>query len=170
MRRSQNQDNCRNSTQSWSTQGAGAAGYCSLFLWKVWTGRIKKGKCRVILMLACMEIGRESIGRWLELEFSKVVLVFRGGLDDKESAYNVGDLGLISESGRSPGEGNGNPLQFSFLAYSMDRGAWRGIVHGVARRHDRATNTSLLRLYWFSQFNQDCMCVCSVVSLWPQGL
>ena len=57
--------------------------------------RIKKGKCRTILMLVCMEIGAESVGRGLELEFSQVVLGFRGGSHDKESAYNVGDLGLI---------------------------------------------------------------------------
>ena len=40
---------------------------------------------------------------------------FPGGSDGKESAYNVGDLGLIPGSGRSPGEGNGNPLQYSYL-------------------------------------------------------
>ena len=42
----------------------------------------------------------------------------------KESAYNVGDLGLIPGSGRSPGEGNGNLLQYACLENSMDRGAW----------------------------------------------
>ena len=47
-----------------------------------------------------------------------------GGSDGKESACNVGDLALIPVSGRSPGEGNGNPLQYSCLENSMDRGAW----------------------------------------------
>ena len=47
-----------------------------------------------------------------------------GGSDGKASAYNVGDPGLIPGSGRSPGEGNGNPLQYSCLENSMDRGAW----------------------------------------------
>jgi len=42
----------------------------------------------------------------------------------KASAYNVGDLGLIPGSGRSPGEGNGNPLQYSCLENPMDRKAW----------------------------------------------
>ena len=42
----------------------------------------------------------------------------------KASAYNAGDLGLIPGSGRSPGEGNGNPLQYSCLENPMDRGAW----------------------------------------------
>ena len=46
---------------------------------------------------------------------------FPGGLDDKESPCNAGDLGTISESGRSPGEGNGYPLQYSSLKNSMDR-------------------------------------------------
>ena len=51
----------------------------------------------------------------------------------KESACNTGDLGSIPGLGRSPGEGNGNPLQYSCLENPMDRGAWRAIVHGVAR-------------------------------------
>ena len=50
----------------------------------------------------------------------------------KESACNTGDPGLIPGLGRSPGEGNGNPLQYSSLENSMDRGAWRATVHGVA--------------------------------------
>ena len=53
------------------------------------------------------------------------------GSDDKESACNGGDLGLIPGSGRSPGEENGNPLQYSCLENPMDRGAWQAIVHGV---------------------------------------
>ena len=57
---------------------------------------------------------------------------FPGGLDDKESACNEGDLGLIPGSGRSPGEGNGNPLQYSCLENPMDGGAWQATVHGVA--------------------------------------
>ena len=51
----------------------------------------------------------------------------------KESAGNAGVLGSIPESGRSPGEGNGNPLQYSRLGNPMDRGAWRTIVLGVTR-------------------------------------
>ena len=53
--------------------------------------------------------------------------------DGKESAHNVGDQGLIPRLGRSPGEGNGNPFQYSCLENSMDRGAWRAIVHGIAK-------------------------------------
>ena len=44
------------------------------------------------------------------------------------------DMGLISELGRSSGVGNGNPLQYSCLENSMDRGAWQAIVHGLAKR------------------------------------
>ena len=56
-----------------------------------------------------------------------------GGSDNKESVCSAGDLGLIPASGRSPGEGNGNPLQYSYLENSMDRGAWWATVHGVAK-------------------------------------
>ena len=58
---------------------------------------------------------------------------FPGGSEGKESACNAGDLGSIPGSGRSPGGGNGNPLQYSCLENSMDRGAWRATVHGVAK-------------------------------------
>ena len=58
---------------------------------------------------------------------------FPGGLDGKESACNVGDLGMISGSGRSPGEGNGNPLQHSCLENPMEREAWGATVHKVAQ-------------------------------------
>ena len=58
---------------------------------------------------------------------------FPGSSDGKASACNVGDLGLICGLGRSPGEGNGNPLQYSCLENSTDGGAWWVIVHGVAK-------------------------------------
>ena len=58
---------------------------------------------------------------------------FPGSSDSKESACNAGDPGLIPGSGRSPGEGNGNPLQYSCLNKTMDRGAWWATVHGVAK-------------------------------------
>ena len=57
---------------------------------------------------------------------------FPGGSDGKASAYNAGDPGSIPGLGRSPGEGNGNPLQYSCLKNPMDRGAWWATVHGVA--------------------------------------
>ena len=53
--------------------------------------------------------------------------------DGKESACNEGDLSSVPGLGRSPGEGNVYPLQYSCLENSMDRGAWWAIVHGVAK-------------------------------------
>ena len=61
------------------------------------------------------------------------MLGFPGGSEGKASACNAGDLDSIPGSGRSPGEGNGNPLQYSCLENSMDRGAWWATVHGVAK-------------------------------------
>ena len=58
---------------------------------------------------------------------------FPGGSDGKESACNAGDLDLIPGLGRSPGEGNGYPLQYSCLEKSMNRGAWWATVHGVEK-------------------------------------
>ena len=58
---------------------------------------------------------------------------FSGGSDSKEFACNAGDLSSIPGSGQSPGEGNGNPLQYSCLENCMDRGAWRATVHRVAK-------------------------------------
>ena len=56
---------------------------------------------------------------------------FLGGSNGKESACNAGDPGSIPGSGRSPGEENGNPLQYSCLGNPMDRGTWWATVHGV---------------------------------------
>ena len=56
---------------------------------------------------------------------------FPGGSDGKESFCKAGDVGLIPQSERSPGEENGNPLQCSCLGNPMDRGAWRAAIHGV---------------------------------------
>jgi len=58
---------------------------------------------------------------------------FPGGSVSTESACNAGDLGLIPGFGRFPGEGNGNPLQYSCLENPMDRGPWWITVHGVAK-------------------------------------
>ena len=67
---------------------------------------------------------------------------FPGGSDSKESTCNAGNVGSIPGSGRSPGEGNSNPLQYSCLENPLDRGAWLATVHGVARvGYDWATGT-----------------------------
>ena len=69
---------------------------------------------------------------------------FPGGSDSLASVYSVGDLGLIPGSGRSPGEGNGNPLQYYYLQNSMDRGAWWATVHGVAKSRTRLSDFTFL--------------------------
>ena len=56
-----------------------------------------------------------------------------GGSDSKESAHDAGDPGSIPGLGRSPGEGNGYPLQYTCLENSMDRVAWKAAVHGVTK-------------------------------------
>ena len=62
--------------------------------------------------------------QWPFHPFPRVSWGYPGGLDGKESACNAGDLDMIPGLGRSPGEGNGNPLQYSCLEKSMDRRAW----------------------------------------------
>ena len=59
-----------------------------------------------------------------------------GDSDSKQSVYSVGDLGSIPGLGRSPGEGNGNPFQYSCLENPMDGGAWWAIVHGGCKESD----------------------------------
>ena len=63
--------------------------------------------------------------------------LFPGGSDGKASAYSVGDLSLIPGMGRSPGEGNGKPLQYPCLPNPVDRGAWLATAHGVTKESDR---------------------------------
>ena len=58
---------------------------------------------------------------------------FPSGSDGEESACNAGDPGSIPESGRPPGEGKGNPFQYSCLENPVDGGAWQAIVHGVIK-------------------------------------
>ena len=60
---------------------------------------------------------------------------FPGGSVVKNPPVNVGDAGLIPGLGRSPGEGNGNPLQYSCLGNPMDRGTWQATVHGATKNH-----------------------------------
>ena len=74
-----------------------------------------------------------------------ITLSFLGGSESKEFAYDAGDLGLIPGSGRSLGEGDGNPLQYSCLENSMGRGSRWAIVHGVAKNQMQLT----LSLHFF---------------------
>ena len=73
--------------------------------------------------------------------------IFPGGLEVKASACNVEDVGLIPGLGRSPGEGNGNPLQCSCLENPMDGGAWWFTVHGVTKSRTRLSDFTYLLTY-----------------------
>ena len=74
----------------------------------------------------CLQMGYSAVG----------VKGFPGGSVVKSPPANAGDVGSIPGSGRSPGEGNGNPLQYSCLGNPTDGGAWRATVHGVAKELD----------------------------------
>ena len=81
---------------------------------------------------------RLSVRNILSLQYTLNDLVLclttiPGGSDGKASAYNVGDLGSIPGSGRSPGEGNGNLLQYSCLENPMDRRGWSAAVDGATK-------------------------------------
>ena len=71
---------------------------------------------------------------YLILERNQVVLLVK---NPPVNAGNIRDVGSIPGSGRSPGGGHGNPLQYSCLENPMDRGTWRTTVHGVAKSHTR---------------------------------
>ena len=81
--------------------------------------------------------GSTCYTRFLEItcfriSYSSPIMGFPCGPPGKASACNVGDLGWIPGSGRSPGAGNGNPLQYSCLVNSMNRGAWWATLHEAA--------------------------------------
>ena len=84
------------------------------------------------------------------------------------STCNTGDPSLIPGSGRSPGEGNGSPLQYSCLENSMDGGAWWATVHGVAksRTWQWFDFVKTLDHYWFSQYSTKSIVKISKNSLW----
>ena len=89
---------------------------------------------------------------------------FPGGSDSKESTCNAGNVGSIPGLGRPPGEGNGNPLQYSCLENPLDRGAWWATVHGVARvGYDWATDTQRLT-------HRLLQCRCLAKSWWTEML
>ena len=62
-----------------------------------------------------------------------MIMGFLAGSDGKASAHNVGDLGSLPGLGKSPREGNGNPLQYSYLENSMNGGAWWATLYGVSK-------------------------------------
>ena len=78
---------------------------------------------------------------------STVAFLFPGSSDGEESACNAGDPDSIPGSGRSPAEGNGNPLQYSCLENSTDRGAWWAAVHAVHKVLDMTERLTLSLSY-----------------------
>ena len=77
--------------------------------------------------------GCHAIFNYFSCFFSFLLMTFCASSDSKESACNAGDLGSIPGSGRSSGEGNGKPFQYSCLENPLDRGAWRATVHEVTK-------------------------------------
>ena len=73
-----------------------------------------------------------SLGRY-SIKYTPTGTYFPGGASGKEFAHHEGDLGSIPGLGRSPGEGDGYPLQYSCLENSIDKGAWWATVHGLQR-------------------------------------
>ena len=121
----------RGGKKGWGGGGGGGGAYVVLPLGssfsslgkgeKIWPSRINFAKEFLILILhRISDLERLSNG-------------FPGGSEVKASACNAGDLGLIPGLGRSPGEGNGNPLQYSCLENPKNGGAWWATVHGVTK-------------------------------------
>ena len=91
------------------------------------------------------------------VEFRLPSFAFLNGSADKESTFNVentGDMGSIPASVRSPGEGNGNPLQYSCLGNPMDRGTWGATAYGVTKSQTWLTTHTLPYLPSFIQHSR----------------
>ena len=113
--------------------------------------------CRDAFLWASYPLIAEPLFHPSSSLFLNPVLLFLGS-EVKVSACNAGDLGSIRGLGRSPGEGNGNPLQYSCLENPMNGGAWWAVVHGVAKSRTQLSDftfifTSFKRCYklysWF---------------------
>ena len=72
--------------------------------------------------------------------YDTMLVCVPGGTVAKNPPANAGDSGSVPGSGRSPGVGNGNPLQYSCLENSMDRGAWKAVVHEVTKSQTQLSN------------------------------
>ena len=137
--------------------------------------------CGVCYFNPCRQLS--SLTRWtfvgkvMSLLFNmlfRLLVACTGGSDDKASACNVGDLDSIPGLGGSPGEGNGNPLQYSCLENSMDGGAWWATVHGIAKSQIRLSDFTSLHFYNFLPRNK-CLLISwlqspSAVILEPQKI
>ena len=95
---------------------------------------------------------------------------FPGGSGSNEFPCNEGDPGSIPVSGRSPGEGNGYPLQYSCLENSMDRGAWWATVHGaMGLQRDMTEQLAVSRAVSLRSLKSVCVCVCVCVCARAHG-
>ena len=105
---------------------------------------------------------RDHVCQVAQICFTAWTAPLPGGASGKEPTYNAGDIkdaGLIPWSGRSPREGNGNPLQYSYLENPMDRGTWQATVHGVARvRHDLVTPPNQTKPNHGLTYHSICLC------------
>ena len=111
-----------------------------------------------MIVLTCITISVFFVGKLRHKALSKIFKIilliigvdlntckgFPGGSDGKESTCNEGDLGSISGSGRSPGEGDDNPLKYSCLENSVDTGAWLATVHGITKSRIQLSDKHLL--------------------------
>ena len=98
------------------------------------------------------------------------LLTVSGGSGGKESACNVGDLGSIPGLERCPGEGNGNPLQYSCLENPTDRGTWQAMVHGVAKSWTHLSDQHVHTSHFWAvkgDISDTSNCWCSVLTLFP---
>ena len=129
------------------------------YLWKVYLKRLVISSLRIFMRPVGYGLWNETCCCYIN--FCKSVMVFwlltmlylkvtlHDGLKVKASACNEGDLGSILGSGRSPGEGNGNPLQYSCLENPMDWGAWWDTVHRVAKSQTRLSDVTSLT-WWLN--------------------
>ena len=112
------------------------------FLWRPKQSRLWSGWNEWISLQVML--GRQLfyfVALYCRVELHRSIpLGFPGGSYGKESTCNAGDPGLIPGLGRSPGEGNGNPLQYFCLENPMDRGAWWATVHGVTNGQTQLSN------------------------------
>ena len=92
-----------------------------------------------------------------------MLLDFPAGSESEETACSLGDLGLIPGLGRSPGGGNGNPLQYSSLGNPMDGGAWWATVHGVAKELHMTENNSNMAFLWFHSLHFHSLLKCYII-------
>ena len=102
------------------------------------------GETRIIIQPEARNKERKEKGVlalwWLLSKSTNPIIGFSGGSEGKESSWKAGGPSSIPKWGRSPGEANGNPLQYSCLENPMDRGAWRATVHGVTKSQTRQSD------------------------------